>query len=128
MIRGISSISFRSDDEKVRRRHLQVLAHRSELDSRFAALSIRVIQQDAFLVVVDDMIVGILRLAADREESLVELGRAAKAALASELREDGVVEIDRIILDVEVRDLVAVRVRFGSVSNTNASRPLPPLR
>ena len=88
----------RSDNEEIVCGNLQVLVHLRELNSGLAAPAIRVVEQDTLPAIVDDVVVRVLRLASDREEAALEPYRMAEAARAAEFGEDGVVEIDRILV------------------------------
>ena len=78
MIRGISSLDVRSDNEEIVCGNLQVLVHLRELDSGLAAPAIRVVEQDTLPAIVDDVVVRVLRLASDREEAALEPYRMAR--------------------------------------------------
>src|SRR6478735_6050212 len=68
----------------------------------FRSRPVGIVRQIAVLLVVDEIVVPVLRLAADREEIRIQLSRLAQ------LLEYAVLQPDRIVLDIEVLDRVDV--------------------
>ena len=112
----------RLNREKVCVGQLQVLGEFGKLHRLPRSGAIRIVGENARLLVVDEVVVLVLRLLADREVGLVQLAGFA------DLLEDGVVELQGVILTEKslmvsrftVRSVVDVP---SLVVNTNASCP-----
>ena len=88
-------------------RQLQVLVELGNFDLLALTRTVGIVVQLAILVVVDDVVVLVVRLVADGKERLVQLLRAGRCS-RPQLLEDGVVEIEAVVLDREVLDRVEV--------------------
>ena len=98
----------RSDDEEVVVRHLETLLQDRHFDRGFRARTVRVVIENTRFLVVDQVVVPIERMIADPEERALEMTPGRPHSFFSERFEDRVVEIERVVLHVVVRDLVEV--------------------
>jgi hypothetical protein len=85
--------------------HGQLGTYRGELDAAAARISVCVVEELARVQFVDDAVVGVLRQPAQIRP---EIARQDRAKLAGKGGEDRVVDLDRVVGDVEILDGVDV--------------------